>query len=396
MPAAGKSASSVRYCTRNRARPSRGQVRPVRQRPQPGRRAAARSGVSSPAGTRLAKVAIMQLTTAARDPMVERGEQQAPAATAGEAEGAEPAGSTPSVAASTSRATRSSASTAPAKVWPEGPGRLGQRVLVQPGQVIEPVLRGRHHALLRPQRVLRRRQRGQSGRRPATGRTDGCPRRTCRARGRRGRDGRARSPAPDPRTTRSRSGHGAQAGRRAQVDQLLGADRTHARRARAGRAPRAAAGDGGRPQQPGVRVRAVADRPAQPADVHAVALLDVLVDDLGPCRTGCAEPQHPGQRGGRVVGRDEGRRRPDRRRPVLVAGDRVWAASFRRSGGGGQRRCAQPGRDRSRAAAALDPRLQEDRGRSGGAAAAGRASAARRARRAPPPGPTPWSAAGSR
>ena len=73
-------------------------------------------GVQVRPGTSEAKVAIMQLTTQAATRRIQRGQQQAATASAGEAEGPEALGVDARLLASTSRATRSSVSTAPAKV----------------------------------------------------------------------------------------------------------------------------------------------------------------------------------------------------------------------------------------------------------------------------------------
>ena len=113
-PGAGKKLVIARYWTRNRARPSAvSQASP--QRPE--------AGYVEQPGVRIELCRYQRgkgrhhaAHDARRDLMVQRRKQQTAAASAGETECTQARGIDPSSAASTSNATRSSVSTAPANV----------------------------------------------------------------------------------------------------------------------------------------------------------------------------------------------------------------------------------------------------------------------------------------
>ena len=144
----------------------------------------------------------MQATTHALDSMVERGEQQAAAPAAGEPEGRESVRVDAIGPGQYVEGHQIVGEHGPGKGLPEGAGRLGDRVFVKarrPGRTARP-RSGSGPAHATAPRTPRAFPRVAGS--DATGRTSGCPRRTCRGPARRSPAGPAHWPGRGPNTSR--------------------------------------------------------------------------------------------------------------------------------------------------------------------------------------------------
>ena len=276
---------------------------------------------SSPVGTRLAKVAIMQLTTHAATWWSNAASSRLRPPPPEKPKVPRRAGSTPSSAASTRNAARSSESTAPANVWPSAPAALANVSSCSPDAKSNLSSSVGRTPCCCQQRVLGIQQRGES-----RGRTGEIESPTAPGEGvvhendmaatrelvRRAATGVVRGAEPGRPRTRART----------EVDQLLGTNGPHAAVTMHAENSGQAAPNVGWAQQPGARVGSVAHRPAQSADQDAIAAHAALVMH---CRTvgGPSQAEHPAQRRTRRVGADVGLSRSHRRRPVLVARDGI-------------------------------------------------------------------------
>ena len=301
-----------------------GQVRPVGQRPQSGH--VQQPGVGVQLGRhQRGEGGHHAADHARRDPVIERRQQQAAAAAAGEAEGPETRRDRrrPS-AASTPNADQVVGQHRAGERLAECAGGLGHRVLVQARQRRRTVRprweRCPAAATGPPEPRAEPRAEGWD----ATGRSAGCPRRRCRAPARRGRVEPDRSPGPDRSSTRSRSqtARGLASAPRS-TNCSPPTERTppwQCSPSTAGQAANVA----GRAQQPGRGVGTVADRPAQPTDRDAVPGSLPSSMDGRPAGTFVAGRAPGPELVLACVGAAVGLGRSDRRRPVLVAGDREW------------------------------------------------------------------------
>ncbi len=227
---------------------------------------------------------------ASRDSPVQRSKQQTPAASTREPNAPRCPGSTPAVPLSTSSATRSSASTAPAN------GELG-RWMRQIKSAAAPRERVVHEYEVAP---------------------------TCQVVG--------RSPTRVVGVTKPNS---TRVSVIAEVDQLLSANRTDPAMAVQTQHPGQAAAYARRAQQPSGGVGPVTHGPPKPANLNPIQAPTSLIVH-GWSRAGLAQAQYPTQCGCRRVRSDVRLSRSYGGRPVFIAGNRVRAVEALLCGVGGQ------------------------------------------------------------